>query len=578
MEAKLQAWREQKRKREEAARNRAAPPSKKQVPARNLGPAKLARPKVLVAKSSKTAQPAPSIEKASVPSANVRQTKDDATPVVAVAIVAEPALPAVVSGAPARSGSFSRSSGASSSSTDVYRSAPRQTSAAISSPLRRLSSGSTPSPSTSLTKSFERKRLSTSSSSSTTGPPKVASPNTPTPSFVAPPAPSVIQRRVSMDQLRPKPMTQEEDRRASVANPLMPHHRRVSNLGAGPLRVLATHQDSDSDESSDNRPESRSSSGESTAQPSLWQSRPAFTGLARRTSLSRSSIERQSLDAPSVMLAQRTRKWTRDDFKFTDKKLGFGKFGYVYLARQRTATEKEVALKVLTKLRLDDAGMQSLKMEVAIQSRLLHPNILRLYGHFHDDTLLYLILEYAPRGTLQKLLADQPTGTFPEATAAHYIYQVACALKYLHERHVIHRDIKPDNLLLGPEGGIKVADFGLAAHAPPPDSRRRTFCGTPEYMGPEIVCRGEYGCEVDIWSLGVLAYELLLGQTPFHGDDVFAKISAWCDQDCPPFPLLFASPTLSTTAKDFVHGLLRPVELRRSLDDTLQHEWLRPFR
>ncbi|EQC28053.1 AUR protein kinase [Saprolegnia diclina VS20] len=578
MEAKLQAWREQKRKREEAARNRAAPPSKKQVPARNLGPAKQARSKVLVAKASKTAPPAPSIEVTSVPSANAREAKDDATPVVAVAIVPEPTPPALVNDAPARSGSSSQSSSASSSTTDVYRSASQRAPSATASPLRRVSSSSTSSPSTSLTKSFERKRLSTSSSSSMTGPSKTTSPIVSTPSFVAPPAPSVIQRRVSMDQLRPKPMTQVEDRRASVANPLKPHHRRVSNLGAGPLRVLATHQDSDSDESSDNQPASRSSGGESTAQPSPWQSRPAFTSLARRTSLSRSSIERQSMDAPSVSLAPRTRKWTRDDFKFTDKKLGFGKFGYVYLARQRTAAEKEVALKVLTKLRLDDAGMQSLKMEVAIQSRLLHPNILRLYGHFHDDALLYLILEYAPRGTLQKLLADQPNGSFPEATAAHYIYQVACALKYLHERHVIHRDIKPDNLLLGPEGGIKVADFGLAAHAPPPDTRRRTFCGTPEYMGPEIVCRGEYGCEVDIWSLGVLAYELLLGQTPFHGDDVFAKIAAWYEQDCPPFPLLLSSPTLSTTAKDFVHGLLRPVELRRSLDDALQHEWLRPFR
>ncbi|RHY96024.1 hypothetical protein DYB35_005151 [Aphanomyces astaci] len=181
------------------------------------------------------------------------------------------------------------------------------------------------------------------------------------------------------------------------------------------------------------------------------------------------------------------------------RKLGFGKFGYVYLAKQRTAAETEVALKVQ-------------------QQPFFHPHILRLYRYFHEDSLAYLVLEYAPHGSLQRLLSDQPRGYFAEAVAVAFVHQVVRAVQYLHARHVIHRDIKPENLLLGTLDTIKVADFGLAIHAPPPNRKRRHFCGTPEYMSPEIVDHQEYSVEVDVWSVGIVAYELLVGHTPFRGD------------------------------------------------------------
>ena len=110
------------------------------------------------------------------------------------------------------------------------------------------------------------------------------------------------------------------------------------------------------------------------------------------------------------------------------------------------------------------------------------------------------------RGTVQETRAATK---FPEAVAAPYIQQMAQALLYLHSKHVIHRDIKPENLLLGLKGELKIADFGWSVHAP--EARRQTLCGTLDYLPPEMVEGKEHGRHVDVWSLGVLCYEFLVG-------------------------------------------------------------------
>ncbi|RHZ01697.1 hypothetical protein DYB31_015482, partial [Aphanomyces astaci] len=165
-------------------------------------------------------------------------------------------------------------------------------------------------------------------------------------------------------------------------------------------------------------------------------------------------------------------------------------------------------------------------------SRLKHPHILRLYRYFHEDSLAYLVLEYAPHGSLQRLLSDQPRGYFAEAVAVAFVHQVVRAVQYLHARHVIHRDIKVRALYTYL---FILADFGLAIHAPPPNRKRRHFCGTPEYMSPEIVDHQEYSVEVDVLDE--------------------------CDH-------------VSPMAKQFVHGLLAPAATRWSLDQAMQHPWL----
>ncbi|CAN0195819.1 unnamed protein product, partial [Ectocarpus sp. 13 AM-2016] len=173
-----------------------------------------------------------------------------------------------------------------------------------------------------------------------------------------------------------------------------------------------------------------------------------------------------------------------------------------------------VAIKVLQKKQLLKAGVEhQLRREIEIQSHLRHRNILRLFGYFYDEKRIYLILEFAPGGELYKTLQK---GRFSEAKGARYVLDVAQALAHCHKKNVIHRDLKPENLLIGSTGGLKLADFGWSVHAP--NSRRNTLCGTLDYLPPEMIEGREHDSSTDIWSLGVLAYEFIVGVPPFEAE------------------------------------------------------------
>ncbi|XP_037951915.1 aurora kinase C [Teleopsis dalmanni] len=218
------------------------------------------------------------------------------------------------------------------------------------------------------------------------------------------------------------------------------------------------------------------------------------------------------------------RAWCLDDFEI-GRPLGRGKFGNVYLAREKMS-KYVIALKVLFKSQIQESNVEhQVRREIEIQSHVRHPNILRLYGYFHDGARIYLILEYAPGGTLYNEMRSQPLKRFGESKSASYINCLASALEYLHERDVIHRDIKPENLLLGHNEELKIADFGWSVHEP--NSMRTTLCGTLDYLPPEMVQGKPHTKNVDLWSLGVLCYELLVGRAPFLAtgyDDTYRKI------------------------------------------------------
>jgi aurora kinase len=265
--------------------------------------------------------------------------------------------------------------------------------------------------------------------------------------------------------------------------------------------------------------------------------------------------------------------------------LGKGKFGRVYLARERQSGFI-CALKVLHKNEIQQEHMQKqVAREIEIQSNLRHPNILRLYGHFHDRKRIMLVLEYAGKGELYKHLRREDR--FQEKKAAQYIAQMAGALQYLHRKHVIHRDIKPENILVGLYGELKMSDFGWSVHSP--SSRRLTQCGTLDYLPPEMADPKRYGKpydeKVDLWSLGVLMYEFLVGRAPFEDTPAMThRRIAKGDMKVP----YFVSPEakdlikkVSPSSKIVSNKVLIMIKLlvldsdqRLSLEKVRQHPWI----
>ncbi|CAM8891873.1 unnamed protein product [Rhodiola kirilowii] len=259
------------------------------------------------------------------------------------------------------------------------------------------------------------------------------------------------------------------------------------------------------------------------------------------------------------------RDWSLNDFEI-GKPLGRGKFGRVYVARE-VKSKFLVALKVLYKEQIEKYRLHNqLKREMEIQSRLRHPNVLRLYGWFHDEERIFLVLEYAHGGELYKKL--RKTGCLSERQAATYIASLTEALAYCHGKNVIHRDIKPENLLLDHEGRLKIADFGWSVQS---TSKRRTMCGTLDYLAPEMVENRDHDYTVDNWTLGILCYEFLYGCPPFEAnsqDDTFRRIKR--------IDLTFPqTPPVSAEAKDLISGLLvKDSSKRLSLHKILEHPWI----
>lgn len=209
-------------------------------------------------------------------------------------------------------------------------------------------------------------------------------------------------------------------------------------------------------------------------------------------------------------------EWSLDDFD-VGQKLGRGRFGRVYLAKEKK-TDLIVAIKTIQKKEIYEAGVErQVTREIEIQSRLNHPNIVNFLTWFFDDHRIYLVVEYCFHGELYGHLRNSPHGRFDEHLSAKYTYQVADALEYCHSKNIIHRDIKPENLLLSYDKQVKIADFGWSVHAP--SSKRKTMCGTLDYLPPEMLKQEIYDDTVDNWCLGILCYEFLVGNPPFENKD-----------------------------------------------------------
>jgi len=211
-----------------------------------------------------------------------------------------------------------------------------------------------------------------------------------------------------------------------------------------------------------------------------------------------------------------------------------------------------------------------IRREIKIMKDLDHENIVRLFGYDEDKTSFYVVMELVTGGELFEGIIQNRY--YPEDEASPLVTQMLSAINYLHKQQIVHRDLKPENVLFTDKKqlNIKIADFGESKKC---KSALKTYCGTPDYMAPEIIKGTPYGPEVDMWAIGIITYVLLCGYPTFDGKtelEVMANITAVNYE--------FPSPDwyyVSDDAKDFIDKILQanPHD-RRTAEASLQHNWI----
>ncbi|KAJ8395615.1 hypothetical protein AAFF_G00030960 [Aldrovandia affinis] len=225
------------------------------------------------------------------------------------------------------------------------------------------------------------------------------------------------------------------------------------------------------------------------------------------------------------------------------KVLGKGGFAKCYEFTD-LATNKMYAAKIIPHTRVSKPHQrEKIDREIELHRVLHHKHIVHFFHHFEDKDNIYILLEYCSRRSLAHILKARKVLTEPEVR--YYLRQIVSGMKYLHEQEILHRDLKLGNFFINESMDLKVGDFGLAAKLEPLENRRRTICGTPNYLSPEVLNKQGHGCESDVWALGCVMYTMLLGRPPFE----------------------------TTNLKETYSMLSKSPEDRPSLDDILRHDF-----
>eukprot|EP01114_Cavostelium_apophysatum_P023823 TRINITY_DN90_c0_g1_i3.p1 TRINITY_DN90_c0_g1~~TRINITY_DN90_c0_g1_i3.p1 ORF type:complete len:1113 (+),score=446.88 TRINITY_DN90_c0_g1_i3:1211-4549(+) len=263
------------------------------------------------------------------------------------------------------------------------------------------------------------------------------------------------------------------------------------------------------------------------------------------------------------------------DYILIDK-LGKGAYGVVYKALN-LYEGNTVAIKQLNLKGASKETIESLEAEITLLKSLDHHNIVRYIGHVSKGKELCIVMEYIENGSLATMVKKY--GRFPEMLSKTYIRKVLTGLDYLHEQGVIHRDIKPDNILITKDGEVKLADFGVSTKlnsltVKTSDNKQQDDAmpaGTPYYMAPEVI--EFYGAkpESDVWSLGCTLIELLKGEPPYFSCDPFSAMYKMVEDEHPPLPL-----GISLVLNDFfMLCFKKDVNMRVSAKELLKHAWLK---
>jgi len=254
------------------------------------------------------------------------------------------------------------------------------------------------------------------------------------------------------------------------------------------------------------------------------------------------------------------------------KIVGKGAFSVVKECTNKK-TGKRYAVKIVEKK--NPALLKPIANEIEILKELKgHPNIVKLTEVIDQQDNIFIVMELIKGGELYEELISN--GPFDEFKVYQLFSQLVDALRYLHSKNIVHRDLKLQNILLTPDWKLKLTDFGLSQLWCSNLELMHERCGTPAYVAPEVIRGEDYDMRVDIWSLGVIFYLLLHVQYPYMGDGI-AEIYSKIEKGDPDFPNVMKTP-LSLEAKDLILNLLQvDPQKRLTLDQVLQHPWMRRF-